>query len=173
MTREEIIVNTRLPNGGGLTKTLEELELCSFIRKYRSFGKKERHCLYQLIDFFTLFYFNFMNDNPFNDERFWTNFIESARHRTWSGYAFEQVCMAHLTQIKSKLGIAGVLTNTSSWRSSETDNGAQIDLLIERNDKVINLCEMKYTQEQFVIDKKQDENLRNKRAAFKRETKTK
>jgi predicted HNH restriction endonuclease len=65
-----------------------------------------------------------------------------------------------------------VLTNTASWRSNETDNGAQIDLLIERNDKVINLCEMKYAQEQFIIDKKQDENLRNKRAVFKRETKT-
>ena len=173
MTRDEIIENTQLPNGGGFTKTLVELELCGFIRKYRSFGKMERKSLFQLIDFFTLFYFNFISANKFNDEHYWTNFIENARHRAWSGYAFEQVCLAHLPQIKRKLGIAGVLTNTASWRSSETDNGAQIDLLIERNDKVINLCEMKYTQEQFVIDKKMDENLRNKRAAFKYETKTK
>jgi len=172
MTREEIIKNTRLPNGGGLTKTLVDLELCGFIRKYRAFEKKKRESLYQLTDFFTLFYFNFMNDNQFNDEHYWTNFIENARHRAWSGYAFEQVCMAHLPQIKRKLGITGVLTNTASWRSSETGAGAQIDLLIERNDKVINLCEMKYVQEEYVIDKKQDENLRNKRAAFKRETKT-
>ena len=172
LTREEIIESTRLPNGGGLTQTLEELELCGFIRKYRAFGKKERQSLFQLTDFFTLFYFNFMSDNKFNDEHFWTNFIENARHRAWSGYAFEQVCLAHLPQIKHKLGIAGVLTNTSSWRSSEKDNGAQIDLLIERNDKIINLCEMKYVQEQFVIDKKQDGNLRKKRAAFKYETKT-
>jgi predicted AAA+ superfamily ATPase len=168
MTREEIIKNTQLPNGGGLTKTLEELELCGFIRKYKSFGKKERKSLFQLTDCFTLFYFNFMSDNKFNDEHFWTNFIENARHRAWSGYSFEQVCLAHLPQIKRKLGIAGVLTNTASWRNNE----AEIDLLIERNDKVINLCEMKYAHEQFVIDKKQDENLRNKRAVFKRETKT-
>ena len=172
LTREEIIENTRLPNGGGLTKTLEDLELCGFIRKYKAIGKKERQSLFQLTDFFTLFYFNFMSDNKFNDEHFWTNFIENARHRAWSGYAFEQVCLAHLPQIKRKLGIAGVLTNTASWRSNDSDNSAQIDLLIERNDKVINLCEMKYVQEQFVIDKKQDENLRNKRAVFKRETKT-
>ena len=172
MTREEMIEETQLPNGGGLTKTLVELELCGFIRKYKAFGKKKRESLFQLTDFFTLFYFNFMNDNKFNDEHYWTNFIENARHRAWSGYAFEQVCLAHLPQIKRKLGISGVLTNTASWRSSETGNGAQIDLLIERNDKLINLCEMKYVQEQFVIDKKQDENLRNKRAAFKRETKT-
>jgi len=173
MTREEIIENTQFPNGGGLTKTLIELELCGFIRKYKAFEKKERQSLFQLTDFFTLFYFNFMSEKKFDDEHFWTNFIENARHRAWSGYAFEQVCLAHLPQIKRKLGIAGVLTNTASWRTSERGNGAQIDLLIERNDKVINLCEIKYVQEQIVIDKKLDENLRNKRAAFKRETKTK
>ena len=172
MTREEIIENTQLPNGGGLTKTLEELELCGFIRKYRAFGKKERKSLFQLTDFFTLFYFNFMSDNKYNDEHYWTNFIENAGHRAWSGYAFEQVCLAHLPQVKRKLGIAGVLTNTASWRSNEEGNGAQIDLLIERNDKVINLCEMKYVHEPFVIDKKQDENLRNKRGSFRYETKT-
>ena len=172
MTRDEIAVNAHLPKGGGFSKTLEELEMCGFIRKYRAFGKKERQSLFQLTDFFTLFYFNFMRDNKFNDEHFWSNFIENARHRAWSGYAFEQVCLAHLSQIKRKLGIAGVLTNTASWRSRETDHGAQIDLLIERNDKIINLCEMKYVQEQFVIDKKQDEILRNKRAAFKYEAKT-
>jgi hypothetical protein len=172
LTREEIIKNARQPNGGGFTKTLEELELCGFIRKYRAFGKKERQSLFQLTDFFTLYYFNFMSDNKFNDEHFWTNFIENARHRAWSGYAFEQVCLAHLPQIKHRLGIAGVLTNTSSWRSSEKDYGAQIDLLIERNDKIINLCEIKYSQEQYVIDKKQDEKLREKRSAFRYETKT-
>jgi hypothetical protein len=76
--------------------------------------------MWQLTDFFTLFYFNFMKDSHFDDEHFWTNFIESARHCVWSGYAFEQVCLAHLPQIKQKLGIIGVLTNTSSWRSRES-----------------------------------------------------
>lgn len=172
LTREEIIKSARLPNGGGLTKTLDELELCGFISKHAAFGKKERQSLFQLTDFFTLFYFNFMRSNKFNDEHYWTNFIENARHRAWTGYAFEQVCLAHLPQIKRKLGIAGVLTNAASWRSCEADGGAQIDLLIERNDKVINLCEMKYAQEPFAIDKRTDKNLRNKRAAFKQETKT-
>ncbi|MDR2653473.1 MAG: AAA family ATPase [Prevotellaceae bacterium] len=172
LTREEIIENAQLPDGGGLTKTLRELELCGFIHRYRAFEKWERQSLYQLIDFFTLFYFNFMSDNKFDDEHFWTNFIENARHRAWSGYAFEQVCMAHLPQIKNKLGISGVLTNTASWRSRESENGAQIDLLIERNDKVINLCEMKFANSQFVITKKYDEILRNKQEAFRNETKT-
>jgi AAA+ ATPase superfamily predicted ATPase len=171
LTREEILKHTKLPDGGGLTQTLEELELCGFIRRYKAFGKKERHSLFQLSDFFTLFYFNFMLGNSFNDEHYWTNFIENARHRAWSGYAFEQVCLAHLPQIKRKLGISGVLTNTTSWRSRGTGKGAQIDLLIDRNDKVINLCEMKFVGEPFVIDKKYDENLRNKRAVFRQETK--
>jgi hypothetical protein len=172
LTREEIIEQAQLANGGGLTKTLAELELCGFISRYKAFGKRERQSLFQLTDFFTLFYFNFMHDKEFDDEHYWTNFIENARHRAWSGYAFEQVCLAHLPQIKKKLGISGVLTNTASWRSKESENGAQIDLLIERNDKVINLCEMKFAGNQFAIDKKYDENLRNKREAFKYETKT-
>ncbi|MDR1667289.1 MAG: ATP-binding protein [Bacteroidales bacterium] len=172
LTREEIIENVQLSNGGGLTKTLEELELCGFIRRYKAFDKLERQSLFQLTDFFTLFYFNFMRNSKFDDEHYWTNFIENARHRTWSGYAFEQVCLAHLPQIKRKLGISGILANTASWRSRESENGAQIDLLIARNDKVINLCEIKFSNSQFVIDKKYDENLRNKRETFRRETKT-
>jgi AAA+ ATPase superfamily predicted ATPase len=172
LTRDEIIAYTKISNGGGLTTMLEELEQCDFIRRYQSFGKKEQQSLYQLIDFYSLFYFNFLKNNKIKDEHYWTNFINNARRRAWSGYSFEQVCLAHLPQIKQKLGIAGVLTNTSSWRSNDKQSNTQIDLLIERNDNVINLCEMKYAGEKFVIDKKQDEVLRNKRAEFKNETKT-
>jgi hypothetical protein len=173
LSREEISRISKVSNGGGLTRTLEELELSGFIRRYNSFEKKEKNAIYQLVDFFTLFYFNFMRTKLENDEKFWTNFIENARHRAWSGYGFEQVCLAHLPQIKQKLGIAGVLTRMASWRSNDKGNAAQIDLLIERNDKVINICEMKYSSEEFVIDKKYDAILRNKRSAFRSQTKTK
>jgi AAA+ ATPase superfamily predicted ATPase len=172
LTRDEIIESTGLANGGSFTRILNDLELCGFIRKYRGFDKKQRECLYQLSDFFTLFYFNFIKKNKFDDLHYWTNAIDNARRRAWSGYAFEQVCLAHLPQIKHKLGIAGVLTKTASWRSNDKKNAAQIDLLIERNDKVINLCEIKYAVDEFVIDKQYDEILRKKRAAFKEETKT-
>ena len=173
LSREEIIGTSNLSNGGGLTRTLEELELSGFIRRYNSFEKKEKNAIYQLVDFFTLFYFNFMYDKRENDEHFWSNFVENARHRAWSGYGFEQVCLAHLSQIKQKLGISGVITRTAAWRSSDKENFAQIDLLIERNDNVINLCEMKYASELFVIDKRYDEILRNKRGAFRSEIKNK
>ncbi|GHT23998.1 hypothetical protein FACS189430_08190 [Bacteroidia bacterium] len=172
LTREEIITYSKISNGGGLSTMLEELEQCDFIRRYQGFGKKEQQSLYQLADFYSLFYFNFLKHNKIKDEHYWTNFIDNARRRAWSGYAFEQVCLAHLPQIKQKLGIAGVLTNISSWRSNDKANNAQIDLLIERNDRVINLCEMKYADGKFVIDKKQDEALRNRRTAFRNETKT-
>jgi hypothetical protein len=172
LTREEIIAATKLSDGGSLSKILEELEQCSFIRKYNAFDKKSKYRLYQLVDFYTLFYLNFIRNNKYSNERFWTKFIANAKHRAWSGYAFEQVCLMHIKQIKHKLGIAGILTNSTSWRSRKADPGAQIDLLIERNDNVINLCEMKYANTEFVIDKKYDENLRNKKEAFIQETKT-
>ncbi|GHT20223.1 hypothetical protein AGMMS4957_06460 [Bacteroidia bacterium] len=172
LTREEIIESTKLANGGSFTRTLNDLELCGFIRKYRGFDKKQRESLFQLSDFYTLFYFNFLKNNLFDDFHYWTNAIENARRRAWSGYAFEQVCLAHLPQIKQKLGIAGVLTKTASWRSNNKENAAQIDLLVERNDRVINLCEIKYAVDEFVIDKQYDEILRKKRASFREETKT-
>ena len=172
LTRDEILNATSLPNAGSTNRILVELELSGFIRRYRGYGKKIRQSLYQLVDFYTLFYMNFLKNNLFTDEQYWINFIENARHRAWSGYAFEQVCLAHLPQIRQKLGISGVLTNTYSWISNDRENGAQIDLVIERNDKVINLCEMKYASEEFAIDKNLDDNLRHKRAAFKEETKT-
>jgi AAA+ ATPase superfamily predicted ATPase len=171
LTRNEIIEATKLPNGGSLNRTLEELELSGFIRRYKSYGRVMRQSIFQLVDFYTLFYFNFLKNNTFNDEHYWTNFIENARHRAWSGYAFEQVCLAHLPQIKQKLGISGVLTNAYSWISNNKENGAQIDLVIERNDKVINLCEMKYATGEFTINKKYGEAILNKRTAFKEETK--
>ena len=171
LTRDEIISASKLSNGGSINRILKELELSGFIRRYRGFGKKSRDCLYQLVDFFTLFYFSFPGNAAY-DEHYWTNFIESARHRAWSGYAFEQVCLAHLPQIKQKLGISGVLTNTCSWISADRKNGAQIDLVIERNDQVINLCEMKFANGEFTIDKKMDENIRHKRTLFREETKT-
>jgi AAA+ ATPase superfamily predicted ATPase len=153
LTRSEIIKTTKLPDGGGLSKTLEELEQCGFINKYNAFEKKSKNIIYRLVDFYTLFYFNFIQNNRYNDEHFWSNFTENAKHRAWSGYAFEQVCMLHIKQIKHKLGISGVLTKIASWQSSNPKEGAQIDLLIDRNDSVINVCEIKYANSTFAIDK--------------------
>lgn len=168
LTREELIKTTSISNGGSLTRTLKELEESSFIRRYRSFGKKERNSIYQLIDLYSLFYLNFIKTSSPDDENFWVNAIETPIFRTWSGYAFEMVCLHHVNEIKKALGISGVQTSVSSWQSDKT----QIDLLIDRKDRVINLCEMKFSIHSFSIDKKYAANLRNKIGSFKESTGT-
>ena len=172
LTRDEILKQTKLSDGGGASRILQELEECKFIRKYNAFDKKTKDGLYQLTDFYSLFYYKIIQKNEYKDVSFWSSSIDSGQHRAWSGYAFEQVCLAHIDQIKNKLGISGMQCKTASWRSKTANNGAQIDLLIERKDQIINLCEMKYSTEEFLIDKNYDLQLRNKVGAFRQETKT-
>lgn len=178
MTREEIIRESKLPDNGLFSKVLEELEYCGFIRRYTVLGKKVKSAIFQLIDSYTLFYFKFIRNNTPRNERFWSASIDSAMHRAWCGYAFERVCLLHVPQIKRRLGIEGVLSNVYSWHTNSgkeaasAEKGAQVDLLIDRNDQVINLCEMKFSVSEFGIDKVYDAELRNKKAAFISGTKT-
>ncbi len=176
MTREEIIKNAKLTNSGELTKKLDELESCGFIRKYYAFGMKKKNAVYQLIDNFTLFYYQFMEHEP-NDESFWSNQINTPTVNTWLGLAFERVCLEHIKQIKQKLGISGVKTDVNSWYSKEDAKlgikGSQIDLLIVRNDQVINLCEMKYSNTEYTFTEKDDLSLRTKTSDLLNGTKTK
>lgn len=174
MTREEIITAIDKSSNGALSKVLDELEYCGFIRKYNGYGKKTKQAIYQLIDNYTLFYFKFIRQNKNNDEHFWSASIDSAMHRAWSGLAFERLCLAHTQQIKAGLGISGVLSNIYSWRKEADENGegAQIDLLIDRNDQVVNICEMKYSLSEFSINAEYERNLRNKKSAFIEATNT-
>ena len=176
MTREEIIENSGITNSGDLTTKLEELESCGFIRKYDAFGMKKKNAVYQLIDNFTLFYYQFLESNP-TDEHFWTNQINTPVINAWQGLAFERVCLEHVAQIKNKLGISGVQTDVNSWYcKADLDKGirgAQIDLLIVRKDQVINLCEMKYSNSEYIVTESVDSNIRNKIEDFRTVTKTK
>ncbi len=168
MTREEILQTIDKQSNGSLSRVLDELEYCGFIRKYNGFGRRSKQAVYQLTDNYTLFYLKFMRQNEHNDEHFWSVSIDSAKHRVWSGLAFERLCMAHIPQIKVRLGIAGILSTVYSWRKEADENGegAQIDLLIDRNDQVINLCEMKYSLAEFSIDAAYERNLRHKKEVF-------
>ena len=172
LTREEFVKNAGMADGGSISRMLEELELCGFVRSYNGFGKKTKDKIYQLSDFFSLFHLNFIENKKINDESFWTNNLNTPANNSWRGYAFEQVCLAHTAQIRRKLGIAGVTTYSFSWRSRNSEPAAQIDLVIDRNDRVINLCEMKYADSEYIITKEYEAVLRNKRAAFMNETKT-
>ncbi len=172
LNRDTLIKTAKINNGGGTTMVLRELEECGFIRKYVAFGKSERNQLYQLVDFYSLFYLTFIKKSSVLDENIWINGIDNPAFRTWSGYAFEIVCLQHLKEIKETLGISGILTSTSSWYSTDKISKAQIDLLIDRRDQVINLCEIKFSIKPYSIDKKYAEELRNKIGTFKEQTKT-
>ena len=170
--RDEIVTATGMAEGGGLSKILNELTTSGFVREYRAYGKKKRERLYQLVDPFTLFYLRFgLRRDTYSDD-FWLRFCTTPAHAAWAGYAFEILCLLHIQQIRMALGISGVLTEIYSWKSKSHDPGAQIDLVIERGDQVVNLCEMKYASSEYTIDKAMDLNLRNKRSAFLAETHT-
>ncbi len=173
MERSELLKLAKLPDGGTVTKTLRELEESSFIKKYPAFGKNNRYVLYQLSDFYSLFYLRFIKGSSDLDKDYWLNALDNPEMRAWSGYAFEQVCLLHLDRIKQALGISGIQTRSSAWVGESGGQKAQVDLVIDRRDQVINLCEMKFSMNVFEIDKRYADDLRTKIGVFKSSTQTK
>lgn len=174
LTREEIKTFLKINDGGSLSEALENLITCDFIREYRAFGKKRKGKLYQLIDLFTLFYLKQVKNNPNAEEDYWVSSIDSPAHRAWAGYAFEQVCLHHVRQIKDALGISGMQSSVSSWVAEEHGKKlAQIDLVIDRRDEVINLCEMKFSLNEYDITPAYMEKLMERRELFRELTQTK
>lgn len=172
LSRNDILSLSKLKDGGTFSKTLEELEWSGFIEAYHPFGKIKKDKLYRLTDEYSLFYLTFMHrKNHVN----WQQLIAGNTWKSWSGFTFETLCMKHLSLIKQALGIGSVYTEYSSFihRRSPTTNGTQIDLLIDRKDQVINLCEMKFSESPFILTKSEAENIRKKMAVFRHETGTK
>ena len=167
-TRAEIAEKTKIPYGGGLTKILQVLEVSDFIVSYNRYKAPKREIYYKLVDFYSIFYLKFVEGNRTTNSTFWQNNQMSPRINTWRGYAFEDVCWVHINQLKTALGIAGVQAEVFSWfeKGENEYPGAQIDMLIDRADRVINLCEMKFSLSDFIIDKSYDAILRRKMAVF-------
>ncbi len=173
LTRNDISAVTGIPSNGKLTRVLQELEDCGFVIAYKDWLNKKKDCIYRLSDFYTIFYFDFVKDNYGEDENFWTNRIDSPVHRAWSGFTFELLCMSHIAQIKSALGIAGVASRQCSWRGSdESGKKAQIDLIIDRRDGIVDVCEIKFASDRYAISKSYEEELQNKIAVFRSSTST-
>lgn len=168
LTRSEIIETTNIKSSA-LTIYLENLEKCGFIECYQQYGKKLRGITYRLIDFYTLFYFKYIAHNHDKDPKWWSNNMLSASVAAWQGFSFELLCLQHLPQIKETLGISGIATSVSQWRNDT----AQIDLVIDRADRIVNLCEMKFSVEPFEITKAYAERLRTRMADFRQSTKCK
>ncbi len=175
MSRTEIIAKTKLLDGGGLTTMLQELEQSGFISSYTPFGKKKKDTLFRLTDCYSLFYLKFIRDIPAKETLSWQSLSQTQAWITWSGYAFENICFHHIDNIKAALGIAGVHTNQYSFLAKPTDEteGAQIDLLIDRQDNVISLCEVKFYNDELVLTKADADNLRRKKSIFRHITGTK
>ena len=178
MTRNEILKETGLDDNSTFGKAMKELEQCGFIRKYTCLGKTSKDAMFQLMDNFTLFYFKFIMEDKNGNAHFWSANLNTSVHNAWAGLAFERVCLQHLSEIKSALGFAAVISTAHSWTfkpkpDSIDQTGIQIDLLIDRNDDIINLCEIKYSSDAYTIDKEEDQKLRHRRAVFVRESKTK
>lgn len=168
MGRGELIKLAKLPNGGRVSQVLEELSESGFITLYPSYGKRKKDIIYRLTDEYSLFYLRFIEKtNPLNNES-WASLSQTQTAKTWSGYAYENICLKHITQIKNTLKIGGVHSVTSSFykRGTAEEAGTQIDLLIDRNDNVINLIEVKFYNTKFVIDKTYAVRLRDKIRVF-------
>ena len=175
MTRQEIIKNTKFKNGGMLTQVIKELSESGFVGIYNSYGKKSRLSLYRLTDPYSLFYLTYIERLGSNTHADFTKLSDLPNYRSWSGYAFENLSLLHINQIRKALGISGISTSISSFyaKSSDGMKGAQIDLVIDRGDQSINLCEIKFGNSEYSVTKKDIEDLENKKRAFRYHTKSK
>lgn len=163
-TRDEITKATGIQKGGGLSKMLAALEASDFIFRYVPFGVSKREEHYKLTDNFCLFHEKFLAGNEITDTDFWEKNQNSQKLSAWKGIAFEEVCLAHIQQIKNALGIGAITSRESAWsiKGDKENDGTQIDLLIDRDDNIVNLCEMKFLKDKFTINKSYDEKLRSR-----------
>jgi uncharacterized protein len=172
LLRDEIVSATGLESGGNVTTILTELEASGFICRLVPLGRESREPIFRLVDELTLFHLRWGAGE--GDGR-WPRLRGTPSWAAWSGYAFENLCLKHVLQIKRALGISGIQADPSSWRhraKTPDESGAQIDLLIDRRDGVINVCEMKFSENEFIIDKKYAAELRTKMEVFRRVSKT-
>lgn len=168
MTKQEIITALKIEDNGNLTEVLDNLCKCDFLRRYNAVGKKERDVMYQLVDHYCLFYIRYVKNDRSQDPHRWTHMLNDGSRKAWSGYAFEQVCLRHVRQIKRKLGIENVLSDVGSWQVP----GAQVDLVIQRGDRIVNLCEMKYSDKPFSVTKSYLGKMEERRELFRSVTKS-
>lgn len=174
LSREEIIKKSKVATGGPYTRAINELIVSGFIIEETPFGKLKRGSIYRLVDEFSVFYHKFIKKNKKANKGIWQLLATSQQYKIWTGYAFETLCIKHTDEIKKVLGIFNVYTQTWSYRhiSQNKTDGFQIDLLIDRKDQAINLCECKFYDAPFEINKSYATQLKIRKSLFKQVTKT-
>jgi AAA+ ATPase superfamily predicted ATPase len=172
LTRTDILTKSKVKSGGTLSKTLGELEDSGFIEKYIPYqGTKDS--MFRLSDEYSMFYIKFIEKTKPSDTTYWTKLAGQQSYKIWSGYNFETICLKHVAQLKEGLKISGINSNAGSWVGKKSTNNAQIDLLIDRDDNVINLCEIKFYNTKYTINTKYALEIADKVNAFTLSTKTK
>lgn len=183
LTRNQLLAKLKRASGSTITLALQGLEESGFIQKYIPFEKKMSDAIYWLSDEYSLFYLKWIRKAPGSilnsrSHQYWLERHQTPSYKSWAGLAFEKLCRKHVFQIKKALGISGISSNEAVWRrvakgDKKIDKGCQIDLLIDRGDHCISVCEMKYSENPFVISKAYAEELKGKIAIFKQSTETK
>jgi len=169
ITRDELIKNTGFSGGGHFSKAIEELIASGFVSRYPSVGRKKKRTLFRLSDEYSRFYLKYIEPNKNQGKHFWKTMSQQQSYISWAGFNFETICLKHVDQIKKALGIEGIHSVNSSWITQ----GAQIDLVISRNDNWINLCEIKFYDKEYTIGSNELKAFKNKINLFKTITKTK
>lgn len=169
LSRTEIQEKSQLKSGGTLTAILDNLVYCGFIKKFSSYNSGKKEQLYCLVDFYTLFYFTFHDEIEKHRAGFWQSLQTKPRFFTWAGHSFERLVLAHVPQVKKKLGISGITSDEYPCRIQATDvsSGSQIDMVIDREDRTFNICEMKFAEAVYAIDATEETKLRMRVANFK------
>lgn len=154
-------------------KAINETVKCGYVREYRCLSKKGHPKYLMLVDPFILFHYHVIDPAHGDPIRRWSEFVkDEGYYYNWRGNAFEIICLYHIEQLKRALGISGISTKEYPWASERVEGGAQVDLVIERGDRTINLCEMKFTEKPLELTKSFELDLINKRDVFKEETGT-
>jgi hypothetical protein len=179
IARHDLLKKSQFSSGGRLNQRLSELEEAGFIMSFKPYGHAQRGHYYRVTDEYTLFYLNWIEPiknsvrHHSKPRDYWEKQSKSASWKSWSGYAFEAVCYKHIEKIRIGLNIP-VTANMGAWRYSprkdSEEKGAQIDLLFDRDDGVVTICEMKYSETPFEIDKQYAHNLLNKVDVFKKQS---
>ena len=162
LTRKGLLEKCGVESSGRFSRSLTELEISGFVLKYDSYTGKSKETLYKIYDEYCMFYLKFMRGYKGNN---WQQLYQKPAYAIWCGYAFETICMKHTSEIKKALKIEGVSSKNYTWSNSN----AQVDMVIDRDDNWINLCEMKFSNDVFTIDASYLKRLQTKKRAFKKD----
>ena len=173
-----MLKESKIASGGGFKRKINELEASGFIESYIPFGKYTKNLHYRVVDEYILFYFSwiepFLKGRNFLKQSYWEEFINTPKYNSWAGFAFENICFTHINQVRDALKLEKIPCDISSWRyvpKSKKENGCQIDLLFDRRDGAVTICEIKYSDRKYIVNKEYAKNILNKTNVFEQNQK--